>query len=198
MFSCNNITIAYEHVILKDIGFSLYPGAIILLKGPNGSGKTSFLRGIAGLKSLKSGTMLWDDFDLRDNPTIINYIGIKNAIKPSLTVLDNIKFWAELRGYPELVFAALSYFKLMDIIDTPCNQLSSGWNKRVALARLLCSPSLLWLLDEPETHLDEEGKKLLDNLINIRARDGGIVILASHNLNLPPCQIINMADFAYE
>jgi heme exporter protein A len=202
MLTCDDLSVSFgENLVFKNIGFSLVEGAGVIIKGTNGSGKTTLLKTIAGLTNPCHGSVKWYEQNIKDDYQSyirdINYIGVKNAIKPELTVIDNIEFWANLRGHPELIMAAITYFRLGEVLDIPCYKLSSGWQKRVALTKLITCPAPLWLLDEPEGFLDEEGKNILYNLINSRTSQGGIVIVASHNIDqIPVTKIIDIKDFA--
>ncbi|MFV9875460.1 MAG: heme ABC exporter ATP-binding protein CcmA [Rickettsiales endosymbiont of Dermacentor nuttalli] len=179
MLSCSNLTVESNYnTLFKDLGFSLLPGSLLILRGNNGSGKTTLLKLIAGITSPTKGSIVleyYNEFNL------INYIGHKNALKTELSVIDNLIFWSELYQTPELILPALTYFGLMDIQNIPCYRLSAGWQKKVALARLMACHSYIWLLDEPENNLDNASKQLLYNLIETRVSQKGIVIIASHN-----------------
>jgi heme exporter protein A len=186
--------------IFEQLGFTLSLNSGLLLTGKNGSGKTSLLKIIAGLIKPSSGQILWDDQDVQEfyeqYCSDIQYIGHKNFLKTHLTVLDNLLFYAGLSGAAMLVPAAIKYFQLQDIADTEIYKLSQGWQKRVLLAKLLCCPATIWLLDEPTNNLDSDGKKLLFNLISSRIRDGGMVIIATHDhMLLPLGQQLCLEDF---
>lgn len=191
MLSCNNLTIAIEdNIIFQDFGLSLMQGSIHLLKGKNGSGKTSLFKAIAGLIKPNSGEII--------TKVSIGYLGHENAIKANLTVHDNLSLWADLNNTHLLIPAALSHFELLDLIDTKCKYLSAGWLRRVALARMIVSNSKLWLLDEPEANLDAKGRELLLKLLQAKISNGGMAIIASHNLDyyhkIPQ---VNLEDFRH-
>ena len=109
----------------------------------------------------------------------------------------NLTFWAGMRGNAiELVAPALHFFKLEPVADMPLGKLSMGWQKRVILARLLTRKSDIWLLDEPYTFLDKEGKFLLDGLIKARVDQGGSVLIASNDpIALEGAVELNLQDF---
>mgnify|MGYP005728008911 CR=1 FL=1 len=110
------------------------------------------------------------------------YIGHQNALKPELTVRSNILFWCNLYDTRELVDTALHYFGLEPFSDIPCGELSAGWQRKVALTRLITVPSAIWLLDEPMTHLDEEGEAQVKALITGKCGNGGIVLMSTHDI----------------
>jgi heme exporter protein A len=196
MLSCSDIA-AYFHKakIFSGLGISAGPGSVLLLKGANGSGKSTLLKILAGLHDNYKGTITWYD----NEPNILpprQYIGHKMAVKMNLSVIDNIAFWCELNDKIELVRAAVTYFELHDIADTPCYKLSQGLLKRVALSRLLCDVTNIWLLDEPDSHLDYRAQLRLTNLINTRTSENGIVIMTSHHkLNLKNSVSLDLTDF---
>lgn len=172
-----------ERELFKDISIEFPPSSIIWLKGKNGSGKTALLRSLAGIRSLTSGkiTVGTKKVDIGEIPKpYCTYIGHKFAIKPELSVIENLEFWADSYNSAMLIDAAILYFSMQNIMHKKCYELSAGNQKKVALSRLLACPSKLWLLDEVDSNLDEENKKLLINLITIHANNGGITFFASH------------------
>ena len=172
-----------ERVIFTQLGFCLQEGALLLLKGPNGSGKTSLIRMIAGLLPASEGQLLWQGEPAWGNPLFkreMMMIGHKSAVKLDLTVEENLRFWGRMYGTEMLLPAALKFFDLTRYRETYCKELSAGWQRRVALARLIIAPCRLWLLDEPTNFLDEEAVMLTASLIESRVKQGGIVISASH------------------
>ncbi len=186
MLTVNSITVKKnQQLIFKDLGFSTGLGSCLILAGKNGSGKTTLLKTIAGLHKSSSGEILWNEENIEnfypEFAADINYIGHKNFLKPRLTVWQNLAFYAELSGTEILLPSAIKYFSLEEILEKPVHQLSSGWQKKVMLAKLLCCPTTIWLLDEPTVNLDKEGKELLFNLVSVRVKEGGIVIIATHD-----------------
>ena len=184
MLTCHNLrAIRGEKLLFDHLGFSLRPGNALVLRGANGSGKTTLLRMLAGLMPPAKGEILWKQQPVRDNAAYqeaMLYVGHQNAVKPELSVYDNVQYWAALRGTEMLVPAAMQFFGLWAMMDIPAGQLSAGWQRRVALARLLAIPALVWLLDEPAANLDAEGRDMLAGLVATRVRQNGIVVLSSH------------------
>jgi heme exporter protein A len=169
-------------VIFRDLSFSLAPGEALLVTGPNGAGKTSLLRQIAGLLPLAAGDLRLDgagpDAEL---PELCHYVGHLNAVKTSLSVGENLAFWADFLGVDGANLApALDAFGLSPLADLPAGLLSAGQKRKLALSRLFAAPRPIWLLDEPQTSLDAASLKLLDDAIKAHLDLGGIAIVASH------------------
>lgn len=186
LLTINNIThYKGKQLIFKDLGFTVGLGSGIVLTGANGSGKTTLLRSMAGFTNLTQGNILWNNQDIKefypDFSSDISYIGHKNFLKQKLSVLNNLSFYAQLCGTEILLPAAIRYFSLEDILEKPVSQLSSGLQKKVLLSKLLCCPSTIWFLDEPTVNLDKNSKELLFNLISIKIKESGIVIIATHD-----------------
>lgn len=160
------------------ITLSITAGEMLAIHGANGSGKSTLLKMIAGLLPVPQGTIRIND--QWPAPLKPAYMGHLRALTPSLSVYDNVHFWAKAAGYPELAAAAMHYFDLTDIPDVAVETLSAGWQQRVALTRLITMPSNLWLLDEPTANLDAEGISLLQSLMQSRLEQGGIILVATH------------------
>jgi ABC-type transport system involved in cytochrome c biogenesis ATPase subunit len=127
------------------------------------------------------------------------YLGHKRGLTPSMSVYDNVAFWARAAGHPELTAAAMRYFDLDDIPDVAVETLSAGWQQRVALTRLITHPSPLWLLDEPTANLDSEGVALLQSLMHARLEQGGIILVATHmQMQGPKIQVLNISNLQKE
>lgn len=187
MLSCENLSCARDETpLFANIGFCLAPGALLLLKGPNGIGKTTLMRMLAGLIPADSGQVAWNGQPIQDNADYkrdMTYIGHKSAVKLDATVQENLSFWGKLFDREMLIPAAMAFYGLEALKDAPARQLSAGWQRRVALARLILAPAKLWLLDEPTNFLDDEAVALTGNLIESRVMQGGIVVVASHIMN---------------
>jgi heme exporter protein A len=114
-------------------------------------------------------------------PELCHYIGHLNAVKPSLSVSENLRFWAEFLGNNgEETSTALATFGLAALSDLPAGLLSAGQKRRLALARLLAARRPIWLLDEPQSSLDTASSKLLDAALDDHLAAGGIAVVASH------------------
>jgi heme exporter protein A len=202
MLSCKELTLKNNYnVVFRKLSFTALPGSLIVVNGGNGSGKTCLFKMILGLIPESGGKITWNDIDIKEDINMfrqnISFISAQNAIKDEMTVYDNLKFWVDWRGEKELLTSAIRYFRLDDLLDMQVSGLSSGQKRRVELAKLLIAPTNLWLLDEPDTNLDNKTRNRLIHLIKVRVNEGGVVIMATHNNNdLGFGNFIRMEDFA--
>ncbi len=173
-----------ERFVFEGLDFSVSAGGALVLTGPNGSGKSSLMRIMAGLLQPADGSMLRDGEPVAaaidDHRERLHYIGYQDAIKPVMTVRENLAFWAGLKGGGEQVDAALEGLGIARLADTPGQFLSSGQRRRLSLARLLASPAPLWLLDEPTVGLDREAVSILEAMVGAHRAGGGMTVLATH------------------
>jgi len=164
---------------VSNLSFSLEAGDGMMLTGPNGSGKTTLLRAIAGFGEMTSGELTLTPMPEGDDLSqSCLYVGHHNAIKPQLSVLENIVFWARFVGGD--VEAALASFSMGPIKDVPVSMLSAGQRRRVGLSRLALEKRPVWLLDEPATSLDKASTKTLSSIMQAHLDAGGLLIAASH------------------
>lgn len=162
--------------------FALSPGEALLVSGPNGAGKTSLLRQLAGLLPLAAGRFVLagaeEDVPL---PELCHYVGHLNGTKSTLSVREDLAFWAAFLGEDEEgLDEALEAFGLAPLADVPTGLLSAGQKRKLALSRLFSSPRPVWLLDEPSVSLDAASVKRLDAAIRGHLEDGGIAVVSSH------------------
>ena len=174
--------------ILSGITFQLAPGQALILRGPNGIGKTTFLRTIAGLQPPVAGRIVYPGDGLA-------YGGHADAVKTTLTVSENLAFWARIHGTgtPQ---AAMSALNLTDLAHRPAQSLSAGQRRRLGLARLLLTGRRLWLLDEPTVSLDAGSAALWTDALRAHLGRGGSALLASHiDLSLPEAATLELRPY---
>ncbi|KAK6151615.1 hypothetical protein DH2020_014250 [Rehmannia glutinosa] len=158
----------------------------LALKGTNGSGKTTFLRMLAGFTRPSAGEILWNGHNITESGVFhqyklhLNWLSLKDAIKEKFTVLDNVQWFEILEGKQGKSMAAIELMGLGRLAKEKARMLSMGQRKRLQLARLLAIDRPIWLLDEPSVALDDEGVKLLEYIIKEHRKKGGIVIVATH------------------
>lgn len=172
--------------LTRALDFSVTSGQCLLLRGPNGTGKTTLLLTLAGVVAPLEGSKALEGTDAEAGPQL-HYCGHRNAIKPRLTVAENLGFWAAVNGATGLpIPVALEQVGLERLGDLDAGYLSAGQSRRLALARLLVSLRPLWLLDEPTAALDTEGHELVTRLIDRHLDMGGTAIAATHDpITLP-------------
>ncbi len=186
--------------MFTDLSFALESGDALLLKGPNGSGKSTLLRIMAGLLQPIVGNIRWHDGTIVDEPDIhhqrLHYVGHHDAVKPMLSVYENIAFWAALRQTDEHVADALDAFDISHLAEVPGRFLSAGQKRRLNLARILAVPAKLWLLDEPTTALDVATVSRFEQVLFQHRESGGMVIASSHTtLGLDGADTLRLDDF---
>lgn len=167
--------------VFTGLGFSVGTGEALLVTGRNGAGKSSLLRMVAGLVRVAGGrlTLLDADPDQAISEQA-HYLGHQDALKPSLTVAENLSFWARYLGRAEPVQGALAAVGLSALADLPAAYLSAGQRRRLSIARLLAAKRPLWLLDEPTSALDREAQDKLAGLMRQHLSGGGIIVAAVH------------------
>lgn len=176
-------------VVFRDLSFRLQAGQAAIVRGPNGVGKSSLLRVLAGLVPVASGDALLGDIPRgislsrarSDFQEQVAYAGHLDAIKPALTVAQNLSAWAGLFGAPEgAVVSALRTFDLDWLADRPAAQCSAGQKRRLGLARLGVMARPLWLLDEPTVSLDAASTGVVADLVRAHIAGGGLALIATH------------------
>lgn len=174
-----------DRCLFKDLSFALNPGELLLLEGRNGSGKTSLLRAIAGLLELESGEIHWQGSPVeRERQLFQNslvWMSHKVGFKGDLNLVENLQYEANIRLQSSADFDdTLETLNLGKLRRLPMRSLSAGQQRRVALARMLLSAATLWMMDEPVSNLDSEGRELVVRLLSKHLSDGGMAIVAAH------------------
>ncbi|MFK7876470.1 MAG: heme ABC exporter ATP-binding protein CcmA [Paracoccaceae bacterium] len=174
--------------ILSGINVTLRPGQALILRGPNGSGKTTLLRTLAGLQPPIAGTITGAD-------DTIAYAAHADGLKSTLTVAENLKFWADVFG-TKGIETALTAFDLHGLQDRSASALSAGQKRRLGLARLLVTGRAIWALDEPTVSLDSVAVAQFAQAVEHHLATGGSAILATHiDLGLASADVLDVAQF---
>lgn len=161
-----------ERLLFREVGLSLGPGEAILLRGANGSGKTTLLRMLSGLTRPEAGSIA--------RQAAHHWVGHREGLKPNETPRSHLALWAKAWGTRPELDAILAEMGLARAADVPGRYLSAGQRRRTALARLKLDARPVWLLDEPYTALDADGRALLDRMIAAHRAGGGALIAAIH------------------
>lgn len=172
--------------ILHEVSLSCQPEEAIILRGPNGVGKTTFLRTLAGFIPASGGdaTLNGDHMANRDDfQSHLTYAGHADAIKAQMTVGENLRFWADLHGSQnsEDVMEAFDLNRIQHRLAGKC---SAGQKRRLGLARLLVANRNLWLLDEPTVSLDQAARDSVAEAIKAHLAGGGMAVIATHDTDL--------------
>ena len=173
-------------VLFTALSFTLGSGRAAVVEGANGSGKTSLLRILCGLRPPEAGQVLWEGRDAarqrRRYQTELAYVGHQEGVKADLTVQENLAAAVSLAGRrPVGLVQALERVGLGGHRDVLGGALSAGQRRWVALARLLVGGPALWVLDEPFTALDVAGRDLVTGLLEEHLSAGGLAVVASHH-----------------
>ena len=187
MLEIRNVTcIRDERVLFEQLSFTISDGELIQIQGQNGAGKTTLLRIIAGLGYADEGDIYWNGESIKKNREDFHsdllFLGHHTGVKRELTAFENLAFYQSMHSNynEEVIWDALARVGLAGREDVTAGQLSAGQQRRVALARLWLSNHKLWVLDEPLTAIDKQGVKVLEQLFMSHAKQGGIVLLTTH------------------
>jgi len=177
-----------DRLVLDGVSLAVPAGGALVVTGPNGAGKSTLLRVLAGLRRPDAGQITFDG--TREYEGRVAYLGHQDAIKPGLTVAENLGFAARMGGRP--VAEALAGVGLAALAGLPARMLSAGQKRRLALARLTLGAAPLWLLDEPTLGLDTASVARFGAALAAHRAAGGVVVTATH-LPLPLADAASLA-----
>jgi heme exporter protein A len=185
-----------DREVFSGLDFAISAGEALAVTGPNGSGKTSLLRLIAGLLTMADGSI-----DLEGGEAELtlseqaHYLGHRDALKPALSVLENLSFWRDfLGGEPFDATGSLAAVGLDHATHLPAAYLSAGQRRRLSVARLLALRRPVWLLDEPTNALDAAGQSLFAGLMQEHLATGGLIVAATHAPLGVPAKELRLGD----
>lgn len=179
-----------DRVLFEGLSFELVPGRLLQVEGANGSGKSSLLRILCGLLAPEEGEVLWRGRTLSSGGAAgageMAYVGHVDGVTLELSARENLFFYRHLIGASGDVDRALFRVGLQGFEDTRVARLSAGQRRRLSLARLLLGRTVLWLLDEPFTALDEQGRRLVRAMLSAHLGTQGMAVVSTHHaLGLP-------------
>jgi heme exporter protein A len=168
--------------VFSGLDFEASSGEALAVTGANGAGKTSLLRMIAGLLAVAGGSIGLEGGDAELTlPEQAHYLGHRDALKPALSVFENLSFWGDfLGGEASDARQSLTAVGLDHAVQLPAAYLSAGQRRRLSIARLLTVRRPIWLLDEPTNALDVAGQSLFAGLMTDHLARGGLIVAATH------------------
>ena len=173
---------------VEGVSFTLGAGQALILRGPNGIGKTTLLRTVAGLQPPVTGR-------IEAAPDAIAYAAHADGLKTALTVTENLHFWAQVFGQTDIA-PAIEAMNLRDLTERPAGTLSAGQKRRLGLARLLVTGRPVWVLDEPTVSLDADSVALFAGAVRAHLGLGGAALMATHiDLGLPEAEVLDLTPY---
>jgi heme exporter protein A len=168
--------------VFSGLDFEASSGEALAIIGANGSGKTSLLRMIAGLLAVAGGSIGLDGGEIELTlPEQAHYLGHRDALKPALSVIENLSFWRDfLGGEASDARQSVAAVGLDHAVHLPAAYLSAGQRRRLSIARLLTVRRPIWLLDEPTNALDVAGQSMFAGLMTDHLARGGLIVAATH------------------
>ena len=174
--------------ILEGVSFDLSEGEALVLRGPNGIGKTTLLRSVAGLQPVEAGEVTGAEDQ-------VAYAGHSDGVKAMLSVTENLTFWASVFGVANIA-PALAAFDLVDLKSRLAGTLSAGQKRRLGLARLMVTNRPIWVLDEPTVSLDAASVALFDEAVRRHLGSGGSALMATHiDLGLSEARVLDLGPY---
>ena len=174
-----------DNTLFKDLSFQLNSGQCMHVIGPNGCGKTSLLRMLCGLRSPDEGLIQWNKKSSQNNlefQEATAYIAHKDGLKNELTAIENLAYYQQLEGISDInaLDHCLHKMGILQCADLTAQQLSFGQRRRLAFARLLIKEFDLWILDEPFTGIDIDGRAIIEGLCVAHLKDSGSIVMTHH------------------
>jgi len=194
-----NLSVARgDRSVFAGLSFSISDGEALIVTGANGSGKSTLLKAVAGFLKPSVGSIGFEGAGEDDAATLCHFLAHANALKPALTVAENLAFWRSFLGNPSMeVETALDEVGLGGLGDLPAGYLSAGQKRRVAIARLLVSHRPVWLIDEPTAALDKRSEGLFTEILKRYLDAGGMAIAATHQpLQIGAPKRLDMNEYA--
>jgi heme exporter protein A len=180
--------------VFAGLTFSVGRGEVLLVTGRNGAGKSSLLRLIAGLLRPAAGRLALEGAPGEASiAELSHYLGHQDAVKPALSVAENLRFWTDYLGGHGNPDNALTAVGLGALADLPAAYLSAGQRRRLAIARLISVKRAIWLLDEPMAALDTAAQAVLVKLMRAHLHGGGLIVATSHGpIGLAPARRLQL------
>lgn len=181
-----------ERVLFEGLNFNLSSGTALHVQGVNGSGKTSLLRQLCGIAQVDQGAITWNGVNTQNNLAFLQtsaFIGHKDGLKNELSCIENLRAYQKLEAQADeqQLDDCLAQLEILSCADLSTHQLSFGQRRRLAFARVLLTKFNLWILDEPFTGIDRDGRLLIETICEKHLVSGGLITL-THHRSLKDCR----------